>query len=103
MKRYSRNILVTAENNGNQTGFNIYLVFSGQREYLSTHRHNGAMYGILKDGVRLADLQRCMQDMTVLTIYGRRVGIVDTKQFRNSMRYLLLAIEEYIEEREFCA
>ena len=34
MKKNNRNIRVCAVNNGNRDGFNIYLDFSGQREYL---------------------------------------------------------------------
>ena len=41
MKKNNRNIRVCAVNNGNRDGFNIYLDFSGQREYLIYHRHNG--------------------------------------------------------------
>ena len=103
MKRYSRNILVFAENNGNQHGFNVYLVFSGQREYLFTHRHNGAMFGMLKDGIRLADLQRGVREMNLPALCNRRTGYTATKQLRNSMRYLMMVIDEYIEDREQCA
>ena len=103
MKRYDRNILVFAENNGNQHGFNIYLVFSGQREYLFTHRHNGAMYIMLKDGIPLGDLHRGVREMNVPALCGRRNGIIVTKQLRNSMRYLVTVIDEYIEDREQCA
>lgn len=103
MKRYSRNILVFAENNGNQQGFNVYLAFSGQREYLFTHRHNGAMFRMLKDGIRLADLQRSVREMNLPALCGRHTGFTVTKQLRNSMRYLMMVIDEYIEDREQCA
>ncbi len=103
MKRHSRNILVFAENNENQHGFNVYLAFSGQREYLLTHRHNGAMYMMLKDGIRLGELQRGVREMKLPALCSRRVGIIDSEQLRNSMRYLLVVINEYIEDREQCA
>ena len=103
MKRYNRNIMVFAENNANRCGFNVYLVFSGQREYLFTHRHNGPMYSVLKDGVRLADMQRGVREMNIPTLCGRRGGIPVTKQLRNSMRYLMVMIDEYITDREQCA
>lgn len=103
MKRHNRNIRVYAENNGNRKGFNIYLVFSGQREYLTTHRHNGAIYGMLKDGVRLADLQRGVRERNLSTFCGCAVGVINAEQLRNNIRYLLLMIDEYIEEREQCA
>lgn len=103
MKRYSRNIQVVAENNGNQNGFNVYLVFSGQREYLFTHRHNGAMFGMLKDGIRLADLQRGVRSMNIRALCGRRMCISATRQLLNSLRWLLVVIDEYIEDRTLCA
>lgn len=103
MNHYNRNILVVAENNRCQQGFDVYLVFSGQREYLFTHRHNGAMYCALQNGIRLADLQRSVREMDLQSIYKRRNGIVITKQLRNSMRYLLVIIDEYIENKEMCA
>ena len=103
MKRYNRNILVFAENNGNQHGFNVYLVFSGKREYLFTHRHNGPMFSMLKDGVRLDDIQRGVREMNIPTLCGRKSNVAVTKKFRNSMRYLLVVIDEYIIDREQCA
>ncbi len=103
MKRYNRNIMVFAENNGYKSGFNVYLVFSGQREYLFTHRHNGAMYNILKDGIRLADLQRGVRETTLPIFCERRSGIADTKQLRNSMRYLMVLIDDYLMDREMTA
>ena len=103
MKRYSRNIQVVAENNGNQNGFNVYLVFSGQREYLFTHRHNGAMFGMLKDGIRLADLQRGIRSMNIRALCSRRMCISATRQLLNSLRWLLVVIDEYIEDRTLCA
>ena len=103
MKRYSRNIWVVAENNGNQDGFNIYLEFSGQREYLMTHRHSGILYGLLKDGVRLVELQRMLMDPNNQCVLARRSGILPVKQYRDKIRYLLQVIEEYIMDREECA
>ena len=103
MRRYNRNILVIAENNGNQSGFNIYLDFSGRREYLITHRHNGAMFSILRNGIRIADMQRDIMENNLQTLCCRNPGIFDTEQLRNSMRYLLVVIEEYIAYREECA
>ena len=54
----NRNVRIKAENNGNKNGFNIYIVFSGHKEFLMHHRHNGLLYGILKDGISISDLRR---------------------------------------------
>ena len=103
MKRYSRNILVFAENNGNQSGFNVYLEFSGQREYLFTHRHNGAMFRLLKDGIRLDDLQRGIQENNISIPLGSKANSIATRQIMNSMRHMMVVIDDYIADREQCA
>ena len=43
MCRKENNIKVVAENAGQEHGFNIFIDFSGQREYLMYHRHNGLL------------------------------------------------------------
>ena len=102
-KRYSRNILVIAENNGTSKGFNIYLEFSGQREYLLTHRHNGAIFRMLENGIRLPDLERGIREMDIQLLSGRQTRIAYTNQLQNSLRYLMTVIDEYIIDREQCA
>ena len=103
MKNCNRNILVYAVNNGSKEGFNIYLAFSGQREYLVTHRHNGLLYGMLKDGIRLEDMRREAREMRPAAAGWRRAGAAKATKLRNSMRYLLEAIDEYVADREQCA
>lgn len=103
MRQYGRNILVYAVNNGNESGFNIYLDFSGQREYLFTHRHNAPMFNALKSGIPLADMQRGIQRMSLPELGNYRSGIVIKEKFLNSMRYLMTVIDEYITDREQCA
>lgn len=53
-----KNITLYPENIHGKSGFNIYIDFSGQRELLMTHRHNGALYNVLKNGINLDDLTR---------------------------------------------
>lgn len=102
-KGYNRNILVFAENNGTSRGFNIYLDFSGQREYLLTHRHNGAIFKILENGIRLPDLERGIRDMNMQLLSGRRSRITLTNQLQKNLSFLLTVIDEYITDREQCA
>lgn len=81
MKNPDRGIRVFAVNNTKvQSKFDIYLEFSGKREWLMIHRHNGFLYGMLKDGVSLAELRRA------------------TGRTRNQLKYLLQVIDEYLEE-----
>ena len=58
MKNINRNIRVVAENTDCSPGFNIYLDFSGQREFLMFHRRNGLLYSLLRDGICVGDLAR---------------------------------------------
>lgn len=83
MKNPERSIRVIAVNNYKvESKFDIYLDFSGQREWLMMHRHSGLLFGLLRNGVSLAELRR---------IRGRDQKIV---------KYLLKVIDEYLEEEK---
>ena len=59
MKNPDRGIRVIALNNENvHSKFDIYLDFSGHREWLMICRHNGILFSLLKNGVSLGDLRR---------------------------------------------
>lgn len=75
-----RKIRVIAANNYKKGGFDIYLDFSGRREYLMRHRHNGVIYNMIGNGVRLEDLKR------------------KTGREKRALKYLLEVIDEYLEE-----
>lgn len=92
----NRNIRVLVENNGNKNGFNIYLDFSGQREYLTYHRHNGLLYGLLKDGVAVADIRR----MPPAQMGACRVGRTGAAQLYDVVNHLVAVIDDYMIERE---
>lgn len=100
MKHINRNIRVIAENNEGNLGFNIYLDFSGQREFLMFHRHNGLLFSLLKDGVCVADLTRWTPwkgnggYMYIAKGHQRHV-----KKLVNMVSHLLDVIEAYMEER----
>ena len=94
MKKQFNNIRVCAENMGSKRGFNIYLDFSGQREYLMSHRHNGLLFEMLKDGIYLNEMKRMKR--------GSRSGKVRTcsVKTKNSVEHLLLVIDDYLIDRE---
>lgn len=95
MKNTDRNVWVIAENNPGHDGFNIYLDFSGQREYLMSHRHCGFTYSVLKDGIRLSELKRIITGNTMR--YGYPI-----QKYRKPLQYLIGTIDSYISE-EHCA
>jgi len=95
MKNNMRNVKVTAINNGSLNGFNIYLDFSGQREFLMYHRHNGLLYALLKDGIRADELHR----WTPANGRGERSRGA-TKLLAGMVSHLLDVVDDYISERE---
>ena len=58
MKNGARNVRIIAVNAAGKHGFDIFLDFSGQREYLMSHRHNGPLYSMLCDGAPLDEVRR---------------------------------------------
>lgn len=100
MKNINRNIRVMVENNEGDSGFNIYLDFSGQREFLMFHRHNGLLFSLLKDGVCVSDLVRWTpwkgNDGYMHTLKGHQRH---AQKLVRMVSHLLDVIEAYMEER----
>ena len=96
MKRESAgqipNINVLAVNDGSNPGFNIFLDFSGQKQFLMYHRHNGLLYKLLKDGVRLQELRRLELRRSFVRRHKRR----HNRRFENLLQYLLKEADRYI-------
>lgn len=101
MRENSRNIVVQVENRTDNRGFHVYLNFSGQREYLMTHRHNGLLYELLKDGAVLGDMKRwSMGDIAGKIGYSPRSPRSD--KLKNMVDHLLIVIGDYLYERDAC-
>jgi hypothetical protein len=62
--------------------FDIYLEFSGKREWLMSHRRNGILFNMLKHGIPLGELRR-------MSGWQKR-----------HVEYLLKVIDEYLEEEK---
>ena len=84
------NVKVMAVNVSNIPGYSIVLDFSGQQEVVMHYRHNGLLFGLLCDGVRLDDLRRWKPRS-----YGRRAG----SKLANTVTYLLKVIDAYLAVR----
>lgn len=95
----NRNVRVLAENSRNRDGFNIYLDFSGQREYLMFHQRNGLLYHILKDGIPLPDLRR-WKISTVPRGSSRRYRSRRSVMIKNIVDDLLAVVDSYLMERD---
>ena len=101
MKRTENNIRIMAENKFNNSGFNIYIEFSGMREYLMFHRHNGMLYNILKDGIYLDELRRWRPN-AYLCKSSKRSKVSGYSQLHGTIKHLLLVIDDYLLEWEAC-
>lgn len=97
MTKKNRNISILAQNTTDARGFHIYLDFSGQREYLMSHRHNGLLYDLLKDGVALDDVRRWRPSGNRKRGRSRRRR---EECLYHMVDHLLDVADEYIWERE---
>lgn len=103
-----RNTMIFAENTEGKAGFDIYISFSGQREYLMFHRHNAFLYELLKDGVKIDEFRRISQqvigDMASASPKFQLHGTIPTmkrrrnlsRRFENSTDHIIDIIEEYL-------
>ena len=101
-----KNIRIIAINStdafGNSVpGFDIYLDFSGKREKIVHHKHNGLLYAVLKDGMRLDQFRRMRPDQ--LRTY---CGGTNSKQSRSRLdklskmiKNLLSVVDTYLVKR----
>ncbi len=97
MKRKSRNVRVLVENRLGSGGLNIYLDFSGRREYLMTHRRSGLLYGLLKDGTSLDEMRR-WKPADIVARAGNNPRSSLNRKLVNMVDYLLLVIDDYMME-----
>jgi hypothetical protein len=92
-----KNVHIFAENDGNISGFNIYLDFSGKREFLVKHRHNGLLYPLLKDGIQLDALLRWeVAGVSSKSLHIRGRQRKKSERLANQVYNLIRMVDEYI-------
>lgn len=109
-----KNIRAYALSRNTEDGsFDIYLDFSGQREYLVTHRENHHLYGLLRHGICIDDIERSAQkSFQQVSLFGKRYlhgrPHPRLKSYKNrscrlekSVQHLMLVIEDYIAYRDW--
>ena len=93
-----KNVTVYAEKTNHKRGCNIYMDFSGKREFLMYHRHNGLLYLVLKDGIKLGELER----LNCRTACGPGRGRKNTRKRQTSLeaavKHLRRVIDEFMAE-----
>ena len=72
-------------------GFDIYLDFSGKSEKIDHHKHNGLLYAVLKDSMRLDQFRRMRPDQ--LRTY---CGCNNTRQSRSRLDKLSKMIKDLL-------
>ncbi len=101
MKHASDSVRVLAENRDKVHGFDVWLEFSGRREYLFFHRHNGLLYEVLKDGVTVGTLRR-QRTLLPPCRLGRKQERRRGARLQDMVDHLLLVIDDYMKDREAC-
>ena len=103
-----KNVRVIAISNRNEDTFDIYIEFSGRKEYLMSHRYYSDIYYTLSKGIRIKELYRIKQKMiTSKALPGHRYnkGKVMTylkeiknhsRKLENSLNHIIAVAEEYI-------
>lgn len=95
-----KNTYIFAESANRQPGFHIFLSFSGQREYLMTHRSNPFLFALLKDGLRVSELARMTPRRLLIacgyTPDGHRIK---TEKLVGSFRHLQDVVADYLADR----
>ena len=101
MNENYKNVRVLAEPKGKNPVFNIYMDFSGRREYLTLHRHNGILDEMLKDGMHFDDMRRWKPSLHVNRNkrHRNRRNRRESVQLHGMVRHLLLVIDDYMLER----
>ena len=98
-----KNLSLYAVNRDHKSGFNIYLGYpGGEREYVRTNRHNGLLYGIMKNGVKVEDLNRWLTGSAKLEGIGdKKSRARSAAHVEGSIRQLLKVVNEMVTEREY--
>ena len=98
-----KSLRLFAENRDHKSGFDIYLGYpGGEREYVLSNRHNGLLYGVMKDGVKVEDLNRWLTGDAKLACVGdRKSRSKSAAHVEGSIRQLLKTVNEMMTEKEY--
>ncbi len=98
-----KSLRLFAENRDHKSGFDIYLGYpGGEREYVRSNRHNGLLYGVMKDGVKVEDLNRWLTGDAKLACVGdRKSRSKSAAHVEGSIRQLLKTVNEMMTEKEY--
>ena len=89
-----RNVKLEAVNNEDKPGMKIYLVFSGQKEFLMLYRHSAMVYSLLSDGKGIDELKRLKTGRA----FKRRTRSRYHKKQLDSLDHILKVADSYLKE-----
>lgn len=99
----AKNVRIKADNL-NETGFDIYLDFSGKKEYLMHHKRNYYLWQKLKDAPYLNDVRRewISGKMLVGNPANKNPRMVRNRRSHmekldNTVSHVMLVVDDYIE------
>ena len=107
-EKLNRNVKIVADDGMKDGWFDIYLDFSGNREYLMPHRQNDRLYSLLKDGLRIEELERnASRVISDASLSGKRYLRSDinlrlkcrknwARKLENTIDHLVTVANEYI-------
>ncbi len=104
-KRFQHNVRLKALTSDSNEGFDVYVDYSGNREYLMHHRHNEILFSKLKDGIAINELERCKQRLVADACISGRMSRLKTRKnysqkIENSINHLINVANEYLEDME---
>lgn len=85
------NIRLVAVKSNHHEGFDFFLDFSGQREFLMSYAYNGLIFKEFRDGRTLSELYRW---------HPKQMSYLAGKKMASSMTYIKRRVEEFIAERQ---
>ena len=109
-EKIMRNVKLVAEERCDREWFDIYIDFSGNREYLMPHRQNEKLFRLLRNGVCIGELERSTSKLVSdVSLSGRRYmrgGINprlkcrknQARKLENSIGHLVLVANDYMEQ-----
>lgn len=96
-KHAMHNIVVKAEVMDAAPGFDIMLIFSGAPEFVLHHAHDGMLYKLLRNGMRLDDFRRWrMRPIWGTSAWSSRRS---SRQLERTVNRLLASIDRYLAVR----
>ncbi|MCR5213046.1 MAG: hypothetical protein K6E10_01390 [Eubacterium sp.] len=100
MGKKSNNTIIIAEKvDYTKNNYNIYMIFSGKKEFLMSHRDDRFLYPVLKEGITLNEL-RWNKPVKIYSSRGINVNKHVAKEVYGTFNHIIKVVDSYIKEIE---